>query len=213
LEQRLKIISEKDEGISDAFNKGIQAANGDIVGILNSDDAYYNNLVFQRIIEAFEDPDILFVHGNIYFDDSYYGSNIRKPLLCPVTEAMPYNHPSMFFRKNVYAKYGLFNIGYRYAMDYELIIRYEKLIDNFKEKGKYLREEPLAVMYAGGNSWKYELKTIEESKIALKEHGFWEFNAQKNYCLRITRTKLKELFNFLGLNQLVKLWRNKKWKT
>ena len=212
LENRLKIISEKDDGISDAFNKGIQAANGNIIGILNSDDTYYDNQVFQKVIEAFENPGILFIHGNIYFDDPLYGSNIRKPLLCPVTEAMPYNHPSMFLRKSVYEKYGAFNINYRYAMDYELIIRYEKLIDNFGEKGKYLPGEPLAVMDAGGNSWKYELKTIEDSRIALKEHGFWNFNAKKNYFLRIARTKLKELLNFLGLNQMVKLWRNKKWQ-
>jgi glycosyltransferase involved in cell wall biosynthesis len=213
LENKLKIISEKDEGISDAFNKGIIAANGDIIGILNSDDAYYNNLVFQKVVKAFENPDVLFVHGDIYFDDPDYGSNIRKPLLCPITEAMPYNHPSMFFRKNVYEKHGIFNTKYRFAMDYELIIRYEKLINNFTGKGEYLQGEPLAVMYSGGNSWKYELKAIKESRIALKEHGYWNFNAKKSYFLRVERTRLKEILNFLGLNQLVKLWRNRKWKS
>jgi len=99
---RLIIISEKDNGISDAFNKGIKTASGEIIAILNSDDVYFNNRVFEKVAALFEDKEILFVHGDIYFDDDVYGSNIRKPLLCPVTTAMPYNHPSMFLRREVY---------------------------------------------------------------------------------------------------------------
>ncbi len=207
----LRIISEKDEGISDAFNKGIQNAKGEIIGILNSDDAYFNNTVFEKVIGAFKDEEIIFVHGDIYFDDPIYGSNIRRPLLCPINRTMPYNHPSMFFRKEVYEKYGMFDKSYRYSMDYVLIMNYEKNIPDFRKKGKYLKDEPIAVMHSGGASWNHELKSIKEYKQALKQNGFWGLNAKKEYFLRILRTRLKKVFDDLHLSFLVKLWRNKKW--
>jgi len=208
---RLVDISEKDEGISDAFNKGIQAASGDIVAILNSDDVYYDNTVFEKVIKAFEETGVWFVHGDMFFDDPVYGSNVRKPLLCPVTTAMPYNHPSMFFLKQVYVQYGMFDISYKYAMDHELIIRYNKLVPDFAGHGEYIKGSPLVKMYSGGTSWNYELKAIEESKIALIKNGMWDSNAKKQYMLRVYRTRLKKYLNMLGLNFIVKLWRKKKW--
>ena len=207
----LLIISEPDNGISDAFNKGIRAARGDIIGILNSDDSYFNNNVFEKVNEAFADNQIIFVHGDIYFEDPFYGSNVRKPLLCPITTTMPYNHAAMFFRKKVYEKYGFYNESYKYSMDYELIIRYEKEIPNFRSKGKYLQGEPISIMHSGGASWKHELKSIQEYKNALKEYGFWNFDAKKEYFFRVFRNRLKKVFSVLHLNFLIKLWRDKKW--
>jgi glycosyltransferase involved in cell wall biosynthesis len=211
LSDHLRIISEKDDGISDAFNKGIKAAKGEIIGILNGDDAYYNNKVFERILEAFKDERIIFVHGDIYFDDPVYGSNIRKPLLCPITTAMPFNHPSMFIKKEIYEEYGFYEKSYKFAMDYALIIKFEKEISQFREKGKYLQGDPIAIMNSGGASWKHELGSIEEYKQALKEFGFWDANAKKQYKLRIFRTKLKKILNDLHLSFFVKLWRKNKW--
>ena len=66
---KLRIISEKDEGISDAFNKGIKTSNGEIIGIINSDDFYYNQNVFDMVLDKFDDSVIQFVHGDIYFYD------------------------------------------------------------------------------------------------------------------------------------------------
>ncbi len=208
----LHIISEPDKGIADAFNKGIRAAKGEIVGILNSDDRYFNNNVFKKVAEAFKDNETIFVHGDVYFDDPVYGSNIRRPLLCPITTTMPYNHPTMFFRKEVYEKCGTFNEKFKFTMDFELIMRYEKRIPDFRNKGKYLKGEPIAVMNSGGASWKYELESIKEYKNALKEYGLWDFNAKKEYFLRIFRTRLKKIFSSLHLNFIVKLWRKNKWE-
>ncbi|MEJ2617260.1 MAG: glycosyltransferase family 2 protein [Ignavibacteriaceae bacterium] len=192
----LHIISEPDKGIADAFNKGIKNANGEIIGILNSDDRFYNDIVFKKVLEAFNNKETIFVHGDVYFDDPVYGSNIRRPRLCPVTTTMPYNHPTMFFRKEVYVKYGDFNEAYKFTMDYELIMRYEKRIPGFRNKGQYLKGEPIAVMHSGGASWKYELESIKEYKNALKEHGFWDFNAKKEYFLRVFRTRLKKILKW-----------------
>ena len=209
----LRIISEPDKGIADAFNKGIKNAKGEIIGILNSDDRYFNDNVFQRVQVALNDKETIFVHGDVYFDDPVYGSNIRRPLLCPITTTMPYNHPTIFFRKEVYDKYGSYNESYKYTMDYELIMRFERKIPDFRNKGKYLKGEPVAIMHSGGASWKYELESIKEYKNALIEYDFWDFNAKKEYFLRIFRTRLKKIFNDLHLNFLVKLWRKNKWGT
>jgi len=210
--EKLQIISEEDSGISEAFNKGIELADGDVIGILNGDDYYYDNKVLERVVNAFEDEEKLFTHGNIYFEDSVYGSNLRKPLLCPITKAMPYNHPTMFFRKEVYKKHGFFDTDYKFAMDFEFICRLIKQIDDFYNKGIYLKGEPLVTMSAGGASWENELDSIEETRKALKKYNYWNFDAKKNYTLRKLRTKIKIFLSKIGLNGLVKKWRKRKWE-
>jgi len=210
--EKLRIIREKDKGIAEAFNKGIEASSGEIIGILNSDDKYYDETVLEKVTNCFEDKNVLFVHGNIYFEDPVYGSNLRKPLLCPVTYALPFNHPTMFFRREVYKEYGGFDTDHNYAMDFEFICRLTKMIDDFQNKGIYLNGEPLVTMAGGGASWKNELDSIEETKRALKQYDFWNFDAGKNYILRILRTKLKIFLSKIGLNGIIKKWRRRKWE-
>ena len=209
--KKLRIIREKDNGIAEAFNKGINTVYGEVIGILNSDDEYFNELVLEKVMNCFKDKNILFVHGNIYFEDPIYGSNIRKPLLCNVTKAMPYNHPTMFFRKEVYKKHGIFDIDYKFAMDFEFICRLNKSIIDFNRKGLYLDGEPLVKMAAGGISWKNELNSIEETKRALKKYGFWDFNAKRNYFVRKLRTKIKYWLTVIKLEKVIVMWRKRKW--
>jgi glycosyltransferase involved in cell wall biosynthesis len=210
--EKLKIVSEKDSGISEAFNKGINLAKGNIIGILNSDDYLYSDDVLNKVVDAFNDEELLFVHGNIYFDDPVYGSNIRKPLLCSISKAMPYNHPTMFFKKEVYTQYGIFDTDYKFAMDFEFICRLSDSINDFEQKGFYLKGKPLVGVLAGGASWKNELNAIEESKMALKKYDYWNFDARKNYLLRKLRTKLKAGLSFIGMEKVITFWRRIKWK-
>jgi glycosyltransferase involved in cell wall biosynthesis len=209
---KLRIISEKDEGISDAFNKGIRIAKGKIIAILNSDDYYFDYTVFERVADAFNDSNILFTHGNLQFIDNVYGSNIRKPLLCDITKAMPYNHPTIFLRKTMYEEYGFFDTSYNYAMDFELFCRIEKTINNFRNRGKYLAGKPIAVQLAGGKSWQNEVSSIKEVKKALIKHQLWNNKAKTYYRQRIIRTKLKKILHFIGFRYLVILWRKRKWE-
>ena len=212
INSNLHIISEKDYGISDAFNKGITAASGEIIGILNSDDFYFSNDIFEKVVNAFSNPKTLLIHGNILFNDDLYGSNLRKPLLCDVRKAMPYNHPSMFVRKKLYEDVGQFDTKLKYAMDFDFICRIKKHISRLKNISVYLGGEPITVMNAGGASWQNELHSIDESKQILINNGFWNFQAKSFYWLRIIRTRFKAIFNKLNLNFIVKCWRNLKWK-
>jgi len=173
-EEKLKIISEPDAGIADAFNKGIKTSDGEIVGILNADDYYYDNSVLQKVANSFMDNTIWFSHGNIFFEDEVYGSNIRPPLLCPITKALPFNHPTMFFMRKIYENYGFYDQLYKYAMDFEFICRLEKKVPNYREKGKYIDGEPLVYMRAGGASWENEINSLVEVKRALIKYDFWD---------------------------------------
>jgi len=212
LTDKLRILSEKDEGIADAFNKGIKLSQGEIITFLNSDDHYFDDSVFSKVIRAFDDENVLVVHGNIYFEDKKYGSNIRKPLLCHVTAAMPYNHPTMFFRRSVFEQFGFYDISYKFSMDFEFVCRLEKEFGCLNIRTQYVESNPLVSMRAGGVSWENEIGSIREYKSALIKHGFWNYDAKKNYIFRIVRTNVKGYLNKSGLNIFVKLWRNKKWR-
>lgn len=211
LQSNLQIISEKDNGIAEAFNKGIEKSSGDIITILNSDDYYYHDNVFEEVIKKISVSEKLFVHGDILFVDNTYGSNIRKPLLCDLRKAMPYNHPTMFVRKSVYQSIGLFNKRYRYAMDYEFVCRMYKRFGDLKNVSYYLPGNPMVVMSAGGASWQYERASLRETKVAQIENELWTFSSQYFYLIRLLRIRLKKIFDLLGLNYLIKIWRNLKW--
>ncbi|MCK9424866.1 MAG: glycosyltransferase [Ignavibacteriaceae bacterium] len=210
--ERLIVVSEMDSGISDAFNKGIALASGEIIAFLNSDDYYFNEDVFQKVSDAFVNEEILFVHGNIFFEDEKYGSNIRKPLMCPVQQAMPFNHPAMFVRKKCFEQAGLFDTTFRIAMDFELICRMSNKIPKFLEKGIYLTGTPLVFMRGGGSSWLQEKESVVEVKNALQKNKLWNAKAVYYYLLRRSRIILKSFLAKTGLLSIVKYWRQVKWK-
>lgn len=148
------IISEPDKGIYDGMNKGIKAATGDIVGILNSDDFFTSSDVISTVANAFKERDIDALYGDVHFVNPdnieqivrYYSSAIFKPSLFKFG-FMP-AHPSFYMRKSCYNKYGLYSLDYKIASDYDLLIRYL-----YKEKinYKYLKKD-FVTMRTGGVS-------------------------------------------------------------
>lgn len=122
-------ISEKDKGISDAFNKGILMAKGEIIGIINADDWYEPNAV-EISVKNITNADISY--GNIqYWKDEKkdYLFTANHELLI---KEMSINHPTVFVKKYLYNSYGLFNTDLKCAMDYELMLRF------FKNKVKFI---------------------------------------------------------------------------
>jgi glycosyltransferase involved in cell wall biosynthesis len=149
-----KIVSEPDKGIYDAMNKGIKAATGDVIGILNSDDFFTSDNIIETVVENFKNCDIDALYGDVHFvnpDDitksvRYYSSAIFKPSLFRFG-FMP-AHPSFYMKRECYEKYGLYSLDYKIASDYDLLIRY---LHREKIKYKYINKD-FVTMRTGGVS-------------------------------------------------------------
>ena len=121
------LISEKDDGIYDAMNKGISLANGDLVGILNSDDCFYDNYVMEKIVTHYnENPKADIIYGNIEINRAgSFGKNkiVRGDhtiFLKKLRMTIP--HPAVFIKKNIYQKYGLYDTDFRIGADFNYVM-------------------------------------------------------------------------------------------
>lgn len=123
------VTSEPDKGIFDAYNKGLAIADGDIIGILNSDDFYTAPTVIEKVMEAFADPAVEAVYADlIYVDKDDTNKIVRHWKSRPYhvgdfTRAFTPAHPTLFLRRSVYARTGGFNPDFRFAGDYEYMLR------------------------------------------------------------------------------------------
>lgn len=211
--EKLNIISETDKGISEAFNKGIRASEGEIITILNGDDKYTSPDLFEDVINIFrENPETKFVHGDIIFRDNKYGSNRRKPLMCNPAEAFPFNHPAMFLKKEVYETNGLYDETNKFCMDFEFFLRLSVNHPEVYNSNVYFDKYSVTEMSAGGVSWKYESKMLNEMESIVRKYNLFDENIKSEYKSRGRRIRIKNILGKLGLSGIIKMWRNKKWK-
>ncbi len=126
-----KLISEPDNGIYDAMNKGIKMATGDIIGFLNSDDFYADNDVLSKVANIFiNNPSIDACYSDLIYVDQltasktvrYFKSSKFQPGLFSKGWCPP--HPTFFVRKSVFERYGNFNLDLKIASDVDLMIRF-----------------------------------------------------------------------------------------
>lgn len=126
-----QVISEPDNGLYDAMNKGLQVATGDIVGILNSDDFYESDDVIAEIVEAFRADEALdIVFGNVVFVHPsdlgrvvrFYNASHFRPWKLRFGWMPP--HPATFARKTVYDSYGLYRSDMKISADFEIFVRW-----------------------------------------------------------------------------------------
>jgi glycosyltransferase len=123
-------VSEKDNGLYDALNKGISLATGDVVGFLHSDDIFASTETIKMIAEAFTKFKVDSVYGDLVYVDQNDTDKIirfwrsRKfSRARALTGWMP-PHPTFYVKREVYVKYGGFNTTFRIAADYESILRF-----------------------------------------------------------------------------------------
>lgn len=118
---KMKVISEVDEGIYDAMNKGILLSSGWIIGIINSDDYYEKNAI-EIVINNQTDAKYQVIYGMLNFmrEDKLDCISFITPHFL---ELRPMNHPSSFVTKSIYTDYGMYNLQYKYVADYEFSYR------------------------------------------------------------------------------------------
>lgn len=175
---RLKWVSEKDQGIYDAMNKGIKMASGDVVGILNSDDYFTSDDILQTVDNAFKSHEIDAIYGDIHFirDGNpqkcvrYYSSRMFRPFWLRFG-FMP-AHPSFYCKREIFDKAGLYSLDYKIGADYEMMVR---LFKRHKIKSLYANKD-FVTMRTGGasnNNVRSRLTLIEEDVKACRVNGIY----------------------------------------
>lgn len=206
-----KWVSEPDDGIYDAMNKGIKMSTGEIIGIINSDDWYALDCISLVVHTFIAEPKPDVVHGNMVIcDEDGTLLYLVKGLLNfknNLYRRMPIFHPTMFVKKLVYENEGLYNCEYVIAGDYDFIFRIVK--GNYLVK--YLDKE-LAFMRLGGISNKNFFKSAKESFKIRSANGqnilFNLITILRDIVSPLTR---RVLVSF-GLSNLVILFRKKYYK-
>jgi glycosyltransferase len=165
-----KFVSEKDSGIYDGLNRGISLATGDVVAFLHSDDIYANHTIIKEIAQQFESDESLDgIYGDLVYTPKsdtnkvlrYWKSkNFDSTLLAKGW--MP-AHPTLFLKKEVYDKYGKFDLDFKIAADYDFMLRVLKNGINVKYLPKVLYK-----MRVGGESNKSIKNIMLKSKEDLK---------------------------------------------
>jgi len=194
-------ISEKDEGIVDAFNKGISLCTGEIIGIINADD-WYSVDAFEKVAHCNKQPAV--ICGNVQYWDNYKKDYIYTTNISGLPREMTINHPAVFIYKNIYKEFGSFDQNYKYAMDYELLLRF------YKKGVKFMQiDSVLSNMRLGGISDVNWTNSFNEVRLAKIQHGESFLVAFFYYIKQIIRKKIAYLLSSMGLELVVKFYRDK----
>lgn len=178
---RMHWLSERDRGLYDGMNKGIERATGDVVGIINSDDFFTSRDVLETVAKTFmEDTahELDAVYGDIHFVNAsnldkcvrYYSSKNFRPWLMRFGY-MP-AHPSFYARTEIYRKHGLYSLDYKLAADYDMMVR---LLCKERINARYIAKD-FVTMRTGGastSSIKHRLLLTREDAKACRRYGIY----------------------------------------
>lgn len=194
-------VSEPDGGIFDAMNKGIRAANGDCIGLLNCGD-YYEAGAVEAVMEQLRDcetPYFLIAGGVNMVDDSKGVLSSYIPNEDRIQRrfvSMPVNHPALFVSRAVYRDFGLYDASYKIASDYEFVLR---VIED--RVPVHIIHKSLTNMRIGGvsDSWRTLIQRVREHYCIVRQYreaGYCLFVSAREvvaYLTRPLRRKVKRL--------------------
>ena len=184
-----KIISESDDGVYDAFNKGLKLANGDVVGFLNADDVFYNENSVKEIADAFLNNETDIVYGNLDYVNQD-GKIIRNWISMPyekglVKKAWMPAHPTFYCKKKVYDQLGGYNDSFKIGGDFELCLRFLEV----NQVPSFYHNKKLVKMLVGGISnsnlkskwiiYKEELRAFKINAINVNPIAFLIYKSKK----------------------------------
>lgn len=211
------IISEQDEGIYDAMNKGIGLARGELIGMINSDDWYEENIISRVVEQYLESGDNCVYHGRLRIvDENGVQTGIQNPVVdsrffmrvdCSVC------HPTTFIPRRLYQKYGLYDTAFEIAADYDLLLRL------------YLKKIPFIYLDAfisnfrmGGLSWgelddkkvgKNHLRSEYEAHRTRMKNGFSFVESYGYYLKHVVFVNVAKVILTLGLDEVITFYRQR----
>lgn len=190
-----EVVSEKDKGIYDAMNKGIELASGEVIGIINSDDFYIHASVIEKIVSVFNNENCDAVYADLMYVDTHDVNKIKRKWVSGKVKSnsflygwMP-PHPTFFVRKSVYENFGKFNLNLGSAADYELMLRF---IHKHKIKIGYLPEVILKMRTGGisNQSVQNRVSANQNDRLA------WKVNNMKPYWFTLYLKPLRKVSQF-----------------
>jgi len=198
LNGKMRWISEPDNGLYDAINKGIKMAVGDIIGILNSDDYYASDDVIKRVVDTISSKNVDSCYGNLVYIKKnkpyrYWRSGPKKSFM---SGWMP-PHPTFFVKKVIYEKYNMYRLDCGVNADYELMLR-------FLEKEKittFWINELLVIMRVGGISNRSVSSRTESFK---NERRGWTVNNLRPYFFTFLLKKAKKIPQYFQVKNYAK---------
>ena len=190
-----KIVSEKDNGMYDALNKGIDLSTGDLIGILHSDDIFYSNDVVNNIVKKIMISKTDSIYGDLDYVDEY---NLNKVIR--KWKSGTYNqrkllfgwmppHPTFFIKKEIFNKYGKYDLSFGTASDYELIVR---LLYKYSITCEYL-PKVITKMRIGGLS---NLSITNRIKAHLQDWRAWIINDISNFPLWVLLKPIRKIHQY-----------------
>jgi len=170
------VISEPDKGIYDAMNKGIKAATGDVVGILNSDDFFSSASSITKLVKGFDEKtdavyaDLVYVKqhepekfSRLYSSAYFARWKIRLGFMIP--------HPTFYARRELFNRLGYYKLNYRVSADFELMARFFKAGINTRRVDTVVVSMREGGVSSAGLKWRIH-QNFEISR-ACKENGIW----------------------------------------
>jgi glycosyltransferase involved in cell wall biosynthesis len=171
-----KIVSEPDNGIYDAMNKGLSLAKGDVIGILNSDDFYADKNVLKDVMEQFSTNDVDCVYGDLVYVDPkktnkilrYWKSSPYKPKA--FLDGWHPPHPSFFVRRIIYENFGYFDANIELTSDFDMMLR---ILEIHKSSSRYVPRLCVCMRTGGATSGSIKNIAIGNKNIirSFRKHG------------------------------------------
>lgn len=192
------VVTERDNGLYDAMNKGVKIASGDVIGFINSDDIFCDNQALEKVIKIFYDNSSLdSVYADLYYVSQYNQSVIIRKWISGEQKSFSVGwhpaHPTLYIKKIIYDKYGLFNLDFKLASDFELMLRF---FDRYKITSYYI-PEVFVKMRLGGETNKNLVNIFNQNFECIRA---FRLNGLKiNFILYLTRRLLSKIFQFTCL--------------
>lgn len=191
------VISESDDGIYDAMNKGLAVATGEVIGFLNSDDVLSHAGVIEKIVTVMSDPTVDACHGDLvyvaqgdtdklvrYWRSSPYRAGLFERGWVPA-------HPSFYARAALYRQHGGFDLKFRLAADFEMLLR---LLEIHRISSVYIPEVMVKMRLGGATNRTFGNVVKQNIEIS---RAFRKYGMQVGLMPFIFRLKLR-LTQFLG---------------